>query len=615
MKKHLTKITLLLVISLALIMSCQNDDTLKEESTTVRPDNLKRISVEDVLKEIEDENIKNKIIELTSNGIFKNFDDNESSSYFDIIELYEFTQYTLFVNRFSERKPYNLYYIVTIDRENNEHSGFIKYIPIQGALAPEDISRRNFIGTLQLLSDNMTLIGQLEMNQGQSSTGTYSIENCTTYASITMTPCSHGGEHAPGEQCQGNLVNDAYYSVTLITNCTTEFNYNTPPGFVGGIGAGPTLSDVEKFLTYLNQDQLDFFNNNTDVSDIINTLIEYGNTSFSIYRNLIDLGRSNKPLLMKILNYTKDNNYSIESRKFVGDVGYYLMENNLSEESIEYIDQLITQMLLTNSFFDVGLSQKSPCNIDMTSVQGNSVNELRFRNIYNKIIQSNLFKQLFVNLFETTDFVNVKFLIEDIPDPSVSGNSQLFHYSSGGLLNIIKIDTELLNDQSDFNIALTIIHECIHAYLSVKLAHPEIGIGMPISNINNLDFSECINESYNAFNGPESQHDFFVDYMRPTIINILTEIKNIIFTPELIERVETPSSQNGVYIYAPTNTIPPTNSGIPMIWDWNDFFSYSSLIGLQNCDAFHVLYPLDSVEYYMFTQYYQAGITAFTPNP
>ena len=73
-------------------------------------------------------------------------------------------------------------------------------------------------------------------------------------------------------------------------------------------------------------------------------------------------------------------------------------------------------------------------------------------------------------------------------------------------------------------IAKTIIHECIHAYLNVKLF--DSGQGMSITTLNNLDFFNVVNQEYNGFNGDQEQHNFIYKYLLPTLKTILSDVKD-----------------------------------------------------------------------------------------
>lgn len=120
-------------------------------------------------------------------------------------------------------------------------------------------------------------------------------------------------------------------------------------------------------------------------------------------------------------------------------------------------------------------------------------------------------------------------------------------------------------------IAKTIIHECIHAYLNVKLC--DSGQGMPIPTLNDLDFFNVVNQQYNGFKGNQDQHNFIYNYMLPTMVTILSEVKDLLVTP-----------QNNLEMLGLIMHIPYGSAGTPFIW--SEFYHNIALSGLQNCIFF-----------------------------
>ncbi|TRW26670.1 hypothetical protein FMM05_04640 [Flavobacterium zepuense] len=260
-----------------------------------------------------------------------------------------------------------------------------------------------------------------------------------------------------------------------------------------------------------------------------------------------------------------------------------MQENGYTPENVAWIKQLINETIKTGLSFDIDKSFVSPFNIDMSAVSGTTPEEVKFNSIYNKVVTSPTFKQMFINVFGDNTKINAKFIIEEIPqtnNTTIYGLCQLQPYSSPNVLsNIIKIDKSHLLDTSDDVLAVAIIHECLHAFLNVKLRNPEIG--MAILDINDMKFDECINTYYNGFTGNQNQHDFFVNHMTPTIKQILTEIKNTLYTPQQIYLTTHPELPNGVAIHSPMdNVIPlqPSEQVIP--WNWDDYFTHLSFMGI-----------------------------------
>ena len=90
--------------------------------------------------------------------------------------------------------------------------------------------------------------------------------------------------------------------------------------------------------------------------------------------------------------------------------------------------------------------------------------------IYNKLTQSPKFKSLFVDTFEESENVNVKFEIDDLP---VQSNGQIPDgLTHANTLDVreqtIKLDRGKLLDNHPLQVAQTIIHEALHAFINVK---------------------------------------------------------------------------------------------------------------------------------------------------
>ena len=246
----------------------------------------------------------------------------------------------------------------------------------------------------------------------------------------------------------------------------------------------------------------------------------------------------------------------------------------------------------------------------MSSVSGNTPEEIKFRKVYNMLTNSVDFKNIFVDLFGVSPLFNVKFEITDVPQTinngHIDGICYMYKYPNNlSPFNIIQIDRSHLLTKSTAKIALTILHECIHAYLNVKFLNPSFG--MNIETINNMDFQTCVNTYYNGFSGNQTQHSFFVDNMIPKMATILNQIKNLLFTQEQILSVENPEPNS--VIYGVTNTNPSVkNYSIILPWNWSDYFSHFSYNGLENCSSYSSIYPAGSPNSLNYLQYISIGI-------
>ena len=127
--------------------------------------------------------------------------------------------------------------------------------------------------------------------------------------------------------------------------------------------------------------------------------------------------------------------------------------------------------------------------------------------------------------------------------------------------------------QTNIENAKTILQECIHAYLNVKLC--DVGQGISIPTLNNLDFFNVVNQKYNGFNSSQDQHNFIYNYMLPTMQTILREVKD-----NLVTSVNNLTMLNDVSVHIPFDTSPST----PFIW--SNYYHNLALAGLQNCSFF-----------------------------
>jgi hypothetical protein len=129
-------------------------------------------------------------------------------------------------------------------------------------------------------------------------------------------------------------------------------------------------------------------------------------------------------------------------------------------------------------------------------------------------------------------------------------------------------------------IAETILHECIHAYLFVKANYPATGV----------DFVKILNSIYPNY---KEQHDFMYDHMIPTMQKVLSEIRDLVTTAVRRDYV------------SDLNVSPITSEKI--IWNWNDFYKNLSINGLQETNSFNLDFPLVSKQFGVFKSYNEKG--------
>lgn len=300
-----------------------------------------------------------------------------------------------------------------------------------------------------------------------------------------------------------------------------------------------------------------------------------------------------------------------ENREVCDGYVMYLLENGATEENLAFIRSLIDNSIESGLVLDAESSAKSPFNIDMTGVNGNSPEEQRFNTVYNKLKASPLFKSLLVNMFESSARYNVKFEIEDL-SVNIHGRCKPVATTPPKVYNRILIDIDHLRDGSDVSIATTIIHEMIHAYLNVLRAQH----GATPTELENDDLANCIvNYWTSQLLTPENQHNFMVENFGATIQQILVDIKDSLFTAEDINKVEHPENySNDYFLRLPGNITPEnefTQSTTVIPWNWENFFNWQSYEGLQESGAFLQFYPKGSEEYYYCGWYIRIGNNAF----
>ena len=279
----------------------------------------------------------------------------------------------------------------------------------------------------------------------------------------------------------------------------------------------------------------------------------------------------------------------------------------------QFINNAIANSDLKLDFDD---SIKSPANIDRLSIDSTSTEGKKFNEIYDSLCNVPEFKKMFVDLFgDNQDRFNVKFEIGNIPQNGAdykTGTCTLTIVNNQtNPHNLITIDRNFLLTKSKLDIATTILHECIHAYLNIKLRNPSIGMSIP--NINNLDVKSCINTYYNNFIGNQAQHSFFVDNMIPTMTAILSQLIDELTTVEQRIQVQNPTIPAQT-IYEPIpNSIPLQISANPIPWNWTNFLRYFCHRGLENCTAYPFHTTANTLDSYYNAQYTYVFNYVFNP--
>ncbi len=283
-----------------------------------------------------------------------------------------------------------------------------------------------------------------------------------------------------------------------------------------------------------------------------------------------------------------------------------------SSDAVTFAQNAIIRMIANpNLKIDLQKSFKSPAYIDTSSIANNTPEGAKFNDIYNSLMTSPKFKEMFNRMFGVVNFINVKFNVAHIPQiyggGYTSGLCSLSEYSNGMLTNNITIDKSKLLTKSKIETASVIIHELIHAFLNIKLRHPNIGMSIP--NINNKDLECLLNENYNSILG-NSSHDFMIEKLIPTMVQMLAEIKDDIFTPIQIANA---NNFPTTFIYQPMTSNPFGPDDIKLQFNWNDYFTNLCMRGLETTNYFITNFANPSVNYTYFYQYINLGNSLFNP--
>jgi hypothetical protein len=265
-------------------------------------------------------------------------------------------------------------------------------------------------------------------------------------------------------------------------------------------------------------------------------------------------------------------NYLLSNPRIKNHLLSYLALNDFSEESKTFIRQFITQCILNPTInLNFNASSKSPMNIDFSSINIETPEGQKFNTVYEALQTSPEFKTLFIDLFQNNNRFNVEFKIGQL-NSGTNGNTSVI---IGGfpISNTITINPAFLNSANKMEIAKTILHECIHAFLNVKLYDTVQGIN--VSTLNSEQLFHLINQQYNGFSGSQDQHNFIYNYILPTMEQILSDVKDTLVTS--LNNIE---MLNDVSVHIPLDSSPSS------AFVWNDYYHNLSLNGLQNCSFF-----------------------------
>ncbi len=537
-----------------LFIQCDSTEILTEP--TEKPYISKeKISINSLLKTIQNPSILKETETFksrTQENILEKSGKKTDTYFTKIVKGNEYTTYLLLVNSYSAKKPYFMYYVIT-ERDGIEKAGYIKYIPD----APKvSLDFNAFSGKIKMLDIKQKTKSESRFLNGQpykkaESTTSKTVEYCTTTITYISHNCTNGGNHSLGETC-GVGVNDAYYEFTGFDQDCYSSGYDNsgpvPNEFMNtsdGMGGGGPNTDIEvvAFEQLLNPEQKLWWDN--------------------------PLNDANRNVFITYLKL------------------------NPTDEAKESASQIISQIMFdkTREKFDVVASLYSPMNIITSTIDSTTTEGKKFNEIYNALLNAPEFKKLFVDIFKDSKRDNVKFEIDDHVfednDPTKKEVNATTSYDPVTKNLIIKISKQILiagttKSQTKIENAKTILHECIHAYLFVKANYPATGV----------DFVKILNSMYP---NDKEQHDFMYDHMIPTMQKVLTEIRDAVTTQAGRSKAE----ERIMY----TTLTPLTSTP----WNWNDYYKYVSLKGLEETSSFKIDFPKYSDRWNLLGNYINYG--------
>lgn len=229
-------------------------------------------------------------------------------------------------------------------------------------------------------------------------------------------------------------------------------------------------------------------------------------------------------------------------------------------------------------------SLKSPMNIDDSNIDKSSAEGKRFECIYNILKESSTFQKLFLNIFQNSERINVKFEIVDNLNTSQSPiqptmgkcvytptNTANNYYATIKLNKNIFVEGVPSNFySSDINVLQTILHECVHAYLGLIKLNSFGSFWVP-ENLDGLNIGQMLNLTYASY---PQQHNFIYNNMLPMMNNCLKELRYHLITPD-----------DAFYIEGGFSVVNP-QTGQNELKNWNDFYTNVSLQGLNDSQSY-----------------------------
>lgn len=576
MKKKRMKIIKLLVLPIVLILFGCEKEHLENQNHDSQKFRVKEVKLKNLMNESK---FRNLLQSITGNSELQrsSFENQNgftiSNENVKIIETDSLISYTMLIlpdQSLDTGSFENL--VIQEDIFNNLKVAIYKYTP--SSITSSIHNSFHFEGTIDKFSV-INLSGLNKTSQPITQAG-----GCYDYILMCNNNSTGGigAEHPAGANCRRT-----YMKLVTVLCSSPPFDVGFSSGS-GGSGVGGGV------------DSPTFNNDEITTSPVLS--VEDAQT-FSLF---LDNLRTTNLAVHNYLNLHPE----IKNQSFS-----YLVQNNFTEESKRFISKFIEQCDLNPSLhLDLNASSKSPMNIDFSSIDNKTPEGAKFNAVYDALKTSPEFKSLFIDLFQNNNRINVEFKIGSVNN-GANGNTSVI---IGGfpICNTITISPAFLNSANKMEIAKTILHECIHAFLNIKLY--DTGQGAAVSTLNSEQLFNLINQQYNGFSGSQDQHNFIYTYMLPTMVQILSDVKDTLVTPA--NNLE----MNDVVVHIPYNNSPETR------FVWADYFHNLSLNGLQNCSFFQneigivevingLITPVNTINQTLMQSFIQYSIVSVNIHP
>ncbi|WP_298343763.1 hypothetical protein [uncultured Algibacter sp.] len=219
---------------------------------------------------------------------------------------------------------------------------------------------------------------------------------------------------------------------------------------------------------------------------------------------------------------------------------------------------------------------------------------------------------MFVDTFGNSENMHVQFKIVDNIPPTPPSTTEPNGVTKTRALSVNPTTGEIVKYNavieinksnmgvSSISLAKTILHESIHAYLTVK----QYGCnqGTPLEGYDDVELSELLNIYFSTACPAQSDHEFMFDSLLPIMSEILADIKD-----DLIPLSHQQSAEED-YTFIDENN--PTGTEVP--WDWSQFYKYLSMAGLQNSNAFKNNIENTPSKFENYNSYKDIGILGFS---